>query len=219
MYIIIVGGGKVGFHLARTLLERGHEVLVLERDGRKVEGIREELGSVAMRGDGCEAKTLTEAGAGRADILIAVTGDDGDNLVACQVAKRKFHVARTICLLNNPSNAEIFRILGVDATVSSTLLVLEQIEQLVAAHPLTYLLQLKAQGLHVMEVKIPARAKVVGRRLKDIQLPPESAISLILNRERGAQVPTPETVLAPEDEVIAITRVEREAELRAALVG
>ncbi len=219
MYIIIVGGGKVGFYLARTLLERGHEVLVLERDGRKVEGIREELGSVAMRGDGCEAKTLTEAGTGRADLLIAVTGDDEDNLVACQVAKRKFHVARTICLLNNPSNAEIFRILGIDATVSSTVLLLEQIEQQVAAHPFTYLLQLKAQGLHVLEVKIPARAKVVGRRLKDIQLPPESAISLILNRERGAQVPTPETVLAPEDEVIAITRVEREAELRAALVG
>lgn len=219
MYVIIVGGGKIGFYLARTLIERGHEVLVIERESRKVEMIRDELGSVAMRGDGCEAKTLTEAGTGRADMLIAVTGDDDDNLVACQVAKRKFHVARSIAILNNPSNEEIFRILGIDATVSSTSQILEQIEQLAASHPLTYLLQLKGQGLHVIEIRIPARSKAVGRRLKEIRLPPESAISLILNRERGAQVPTPDTVLAPEDDVIAITRVEREPELRDALAG
>lgn len=219
MYVIIVGGGKVGFYLARTLLERGNEVLVVERDSRKVEMLREELGSVAMRGDGCEAKTLAEAGTNRADMLIAVTGDDEDNLVACQVAKRKFHVGRAIALLNNPSNEEIFGTLGIDATVSSTNQILEQIGLLAASHPLSYLLQVKGQGLHVMEIKIPARAKVVGRRIKDIRLPPESAISLILNRERGAQVPTPETVLAPEDEIVAITRAEREEELRAALVS
>ena len=129
MYAIIVGGGKVGFYLARHMLEDGHEVLVIEREAAKCSQIAEELGDIVLRGDGCEAITLASAGMGRADLCVAVTGDDEDNLVACQVAKAKFEVPRTIARINNPKNELIFRQLGIDTTVSATSVILAQIEQ------------------------------------------------------------------------------------------
>src|SRR5262245_1133608 len=128
MYAIIIGGGKVGFYLAKHMLEDGHEVLVIERDAAKCAGIAEELGDIVLKGDGCEAVTLASAGMGRADLCVAVTGDDEDNLVACQVAKTKFEVPRTIARINNPKNELIFRQLGIDTTVSATSVILAQIE-------------------------------------------------------------------------------------------
>src|SRR5512143_2560301 len=110
MYIVVAGGGKVGFYLAKALVNEGHEVLVIERDRRKCEVIAEDLGSVVMRGDAAEAATLGEAGVNRADVVVAVTGDDEDNLVICQMAKRKFQVPRTIARINNPKNERIFKL-------------------------------------------------------------------------------------------------------------
>ena len=101
MYVIVAGGGKVGFYLAKTLLQEGHEVLLIEKDRRKVERTAEELGSMVLRGDACEASTLAEAGTERADVVVAVTGDDEDNLVICQMAKRKFKAGRAIARINN----------------------------------------------------------------------------------------------------------------------
>src|SRR5688572_23525964 len=109
MYIIVAGGGKVGFYLSKTLIAEGHEVLCIEQDARRAARIGEELGSIVMRGDACEAQTLADAGTERADMFIAVTGDDEDNLVACQVAKAKFNVPRTIARINNPKNEHIFK--------------------------------------------------------------------------------------------------------------
>src|SRR5450756_1174488 len=120
MYIVVAGGGKVGFYLAKGLVNEGHELAIIERDRRKCEQIQEDLGSVVVRGDAAEAATLAEAGASRADVVVAVTGDDEDNLVICQMAKRKFQVQRTIARINNPKNERIFKLLGIDATVSST---------------------------------------------------------------------------------------------------
>ena len=120
MYIIIVGGAEIGYRLANALLDEGHEVLVLEKRAEEAEFICSQLGSVCVRGDGCEAATLAEVGTGRADMLIAVTGDDEDNLVACQVAKHKFNVPRTIARIKNPKNKVIFKKLGIDVTVCST---------------------------------------------------------------------------------------------------
>ena len=102
MYIIIAGGGEVGYYLARVLLEEGHEILVIESDAKKCDLISEDMGDVVLRGDSCEARTLEEVGAARADMLIAVTGDDDDNLVTCQVAKHKFNVPHTVARIKNP---------------------------------------------------------------------------------------------------------------------
>src|SRR3972149_6109368 len=125
MYIIVVGGGRVGYYLTKALLGEGHEVLLVEKDAAICETITDELGSVCLRGDGCEATTLAEVGTDRADMLIAVTGDDEDNLVACQVAKHKFNVPRTIARIGNPQNEMLFKKLGIDVTVSSTKIILE----------------------------------------------------------------------------------------------
>ncbi len=219
MYIIIIGGGKVGYHLAKALLDEGHEILAIEKDADKVELICSELGSVCVRGDGCETTTLDEAGTSRADMLIAVTGDDEDNLVACQVAKHKFNVPRTIARISNPKNEAIFKKLGIDATVSSTNVILEYIEQEVPTHPLTHLLEIRDEGLEIVEVKIPPESAAVGKAIKELPLPPESVLSLLIRKQEKPRIPTGNTVLRAEDQIIAVTPPESEQALRAALRG
>ncbi len=154
MYIIVVGGGKVGYHLAKALLAEGHEVLVIERDRSRIDYICSELGSICLLGDGCEAAIQAEAGTARADMLIAVTGDDEDNLVACQVAKHKFKVPRTIARSSNPKNETLFGMLGIDVTVSSTNVIMENIQQEVPTHILTHLLSFRDKGTEIVEIKV-----------------------------------------------------------------
>ena len=219
MYIIIVGGGEVGHHLARILLSDGHEVLILEQDAARCERLCEELGEIVYRGDGCEAATLDAVGTGRADMLVAVTDGDEDNLVACQVAKHRFNVPRTIARITNPENETIFGMLGIDATVSSTNLILAHIEQELPSHPLIPLLKLKSGTLEVVEVKIPPGSKVVGKKIGSFRLPKGSAVLLVIGKDKGPQIPTVETVLEAEDEVVAITSAENEEKMRAMLSG
>jgi trk system potassium uptake protein TrkA len=219
MYIIIIGGGKVGFYLAKALLNEGHEVLVVEKDAPRTDYIQNELGSICVRGDGSEVITLTDVGTGRANMFIAVTGEDDDNLVACQIAKHKFNVPRTIARISNPKNETIFKKLGIDVTISSTNLILEYIEQEVPTHPLTHLLAIRESGLEVVEVKIPPKSPTIGKKVKELQLPPGSILSLIIRPQEKPQVPTAETVLKAEDQIVAVTPPEAEEALRKVLRG
>ena len=219
MYIIIVGGGRVGYYLARALLDEGHEVLIIEKNATFCETINEEMGSVCIRGDGCEAATLEEVGTGRASMLVAVTGDDEDNLVACQVAKYKFNVPRTIARIRNPQNEAIFQKLGVDVTVSATTIILEAIEKEVPTHPLTHLLTLSDKGLEIVEVRIPPESKSIGKLVKEISLPEGSKLALIIPKDRKPRWAAPGTVLREGDQIIALTTPELEQALRTALTG
>lgn len=217
MYVVVAGGGKVGFYLAKTLINEGHEVLVIERDRKKSEAINEELGSVVLRGDACEASILSEAGANRADVVVAVTGDDEDNLVICQMAKKKFNVPRTIARINNPKNEQIFRLLGIDATVSSTDLIMQHIEQELPAQALVHLRVLRDANLELVEAEVSAQSSVAGRKLLDIRLPADTIVLVIIHDGHTA-VATPETVLHPGDHLIALTRTDQEGELRSLLL-
>lgn len=217
MYIIIVGGGRVGYYLAKQLVEDGHEVLVIEKDAAKCQQITDELGDIALRGDGCEGTTLEAAGTGRADLFIAVTGDDEDNLVACQVAKNKFDVRRTVARINNPKNEVIFKKLGIDTTVSSTALILANIEQELPSHPLIPLLTIKGSGLEIVEVKVPPSSAIVGKRLGEVLLPQQCLITLIIDEEGVPRVPTSDTTIRAGDEVVAVTRSESKDALRLVL--
>jgi len=221
MYIIVVGAGKVGYYLAKELLEapEGHEVLIIEQDVAKVERVTQELGDIALLGDGAEAATMEKAGFGRADMVIAVTGDDEDNLVVCQVAKAKFSVPRTVARLNNPKNESIFKRLGIDTTVSATAAILAQIEQELPTHPLIHLLQLRGSGLEIVELKVPKNASIVGRRVGELLLPQQSLITLIIDSEGTPRVPGSDTVIRAEDQIVAVTRRESEDALRAALTN
>jgi len=219
MYIIVVGAGRVGYYLTKALLEEGHEVLMVEKNATICENIVDELGSVCIRGDGCEAATLTEVGTGRADMLVAVTGDDEDNLVACQVAKHKFHVPRTIARVRNPRNEILFKKLGIDVTVSSTNIILENIEEEVPTHPLTHLLTIRDKGLEIVEVKIPDDSTTIGKPVKELPLPPNSTLILIIGKKHKPIAPKPSTTLRAGDQVIAVTTPESEEALRTALRG
>jgi trk system potassium uptake protein TrkA len=218
VYYIIVGGGKIGYYLAKELLEDQHEVLIIEQDAEKCAQIADDLGEVVMLGDGCEAATLERAGMARADMVIALTGDDEDNLVACQVAKHKFDVPHTVARINNPKNESIFKKLGIDATISSTSVILAHIEQELPSHPLIPLMALKG-GLEIVEVKIPPEAQVVGRPIKGILLPQQSLITLIVGSDGQARLPTGDTIIQAGDEVVAVTMLENEEGLRSALTG
>lgn len=219
MYIIVIGGGRVGYYLTKALLNESHEVLIIEQSATVSKAIADELGSICLRGDGCEAATLDGAGTARADMFIAVTGDDEDNLVACQLAKHKFNVPRTIARVRNPGHEAIFRKLGIDVTVSSTNIILEYIEHEVPSHPLMHLLPIREQGLEIVEIKIPAGSASVGKTIKELSLPADSILSLIIRKKRKPIVPTTTTILKAGDQVVAVTSPETEEALRNALIG
>ena len=219
MYIMVIGGGRVGYYLTRALLDEGHEVLVVERNAAYCETINDELGSLCFHGDGCEAATLAELGTERAGMFIAVTGDDEDNLVACQVAKHKFNVPRTIARIRNPQNEILFKKLGIDVTISSTNIILESIEAEVPTHPLTHLFTIRDKGLEIVEVKVPPDSATVGKPVKKLALPSGSVLSLIIRKERKPIVPTVNTIIQAGDQIIAVTAPESEVALRAALRG
>jgi trk system potassium uptake protein TrkA len=218
MYVIVIGGGKVGYYLAWTLVEKDHEVLVIERDAVAVERISERLGAIAMHGDGAEASVLAAAGASRADVVVASTGDDEDNLIVCQVAKRKFKVDRVIARVNNPKNELIFKRLGIDTTVSQTNVLLHLIEQRIGVDGLTHLLTLRHDEIEIVEARVSEDSPVAGKTLAEITLPAECVFSAITRGEHVI-LPTGQTRLEVGDEVIAVTRTQSEPQLRRLLVG
>lgn len=213
MYIIIGGGGDVGYYLTRNLLNHGHEVLLLEKQGARYQTLSDELGQAVLKGDACEARTMEEAGARRADVVIAVTGEDEDNLVICQMAKKRFNVARTIARLNNPKHEELFQKLGIDVTISPTKSILSLIESELPGPRFVPLMTLKRAGLDIVEMNIPPLSPVVGKKLTQINLPRRCNLVLII---RGTEpiFPTGETELMANDDVYALVTREAEEELR-----
>ena len=218
MYILVVGGGKVGYYLTKTLVNEGYEVLLIEKSAKKVATYHERFGAVVLQGDGAESSTLREAGAGRADVIVAVTGDDEDNLVICQTAKKMFNVKRTIARVNNPKNEEIFKKLGIDVTISSTNLILSIIEQEIPERGMVHLMTLKHAQLALVEATVEHGAAVVGKSLTDVEFPENVVLSAVL-RNGTLLIPRGDTVLQPRDEVIALSSKESEEPLRRMLVG
>jgi len=218
MYIIIVGGGKVGYYLAKTLLQDEHEILIIEKDKRKGDMISTDLGAIILRGDGTDSSVMEEAGMARVDLAIAVTGDDEDNLMICQMAKKKFDVKRTIARINNPKNEHIFKLLGIDNTVSVTDLILAQIEREIPAQSLVHLLTLREAGVSFVEAKVPVNSPVVGKPLRSLGVPDDCVIPLIIRGGKGI-VPHGETRLIAGDEVVAVTTIDKEDVLEKVFSG
>jgi trk system potassium uptake protein len=216
MYIIIGGGGDVGYYLTKSLLNQGHEVLLLEKGNTRYQALSEELGQSVVRGDACEARTMEEVGVNRADVVIAVTGEDEDNLVICQMAKKRFSVARTIARLNNPKNELIFQKLGIDVTVSPTRSILSLIEAELPGSTFVTLMTLKRAGLEILEIRVPPDSPIVGKTLSTINLPRNSNIALII-RNNEYIFPNAETQILANDEVYALVNRDGEEALHTAL--
>ena len=220
MYVMIVGCSQVGYHLAKTLLTTGYEVMVIDKNQARCETICEELSmeSVAMPGDGSDERMLKQAGAARADVLVALTDRDETNLVVCQMAKHLFRVPRTMALVKDPKNDAIFRILGIDVVVNGTELALTNIEDEVLGRSLSHLMRFRIPDMELVSVSIPTDAGVVGKRLEEVGLPPNSFVSLVIKRNQ-AKLPSDDLVLEEEDEVVAVTSTEETAMLYEVLTG
>ena len=218
MFVLVVGGGKVGYYLTRELIENGHEVVLMEKDRSRAEEITDQIGSVVVAHDGCEGKYLAEAGANRADIVAAVTGDDEDNLVICQMAKHHFDVARTIARVNNPKNEGLFRHLGVDEIISPTRMILGSIEQDIPVHELLHLAGLGEGELEIIEAHLQAGSPAVGRAPRDLDIPEGCSLFAVI-RDGVATPLRPETILREGDKVIAIGKEECEQMLHGQLIG
>ena len=204
----------VGFYLAKELMQEGHEVLVVEKDAKTAEALAEGLGDVIVHADGCEIRSMNEAGMGRANVVVAVTGDDEDNLVICQMAKRKFGVPRTIARVNDPKNEELFRELGIDQTVSSTRIIFHLIEQQIETGQVIPLAALKKGEIEVVEADITVGSPVAGRRIGQLDLPQNTLIISVV-RDEHAIIPHADTRLRVGDSVIVMVKAEREKELQA----
>lgn len=216
MFIVVAGAGKVGYHLAKALIA-DHEVLIIEVDSARVDFVSEELGAeVIMQGDACDAATMERAGMERADLVVAVIGEDRDNLTFCQIAKARFAVPRAVARINNPQNESLFRRLGIDSTVSATNLILGHIEQELPWRGMIPLMTL--QGIELVEVRVPRDANIVGKQVKQLLLPQGSLLSLVIS-EGVPRVPSPDTVIHPDDILVAVTNIENEESLRHALIS
>ena len=218
MYVVVVGGGQVGYYLTRELLTAGHEVVVIEKEPARARQIADELGSIVVANDGCEGRYQAEAGMARADVMAAVTGDDEDNLVACQVAKMRFNVPRAIARVNNPKNEPLFRQLAIDDTVSPTRSILGVIEHEIPIHDLLHLAELEGGEVQIVEAQLDAASPVIGRDLGDLELPSGSTIAVVVRNEHPTP-PRPELRFRAGDKILAVTSSDEEAELRRLLIG
>jgi len=218
MYIVIVGAGRIGFNLAQKLIQDKHTVTVIEKDKSRCEGISQNLDAMVINGDGCEPRYLEDAEVGRADVVAAVTADDEDNLITCQLAKEVFGVARTVARVNNPRNEHIFTELGVDVPVNATAIIAKIIEEEASFEDFINLMTFKRGKLALVRVDITTDSPIIEKCVRDVTLP-ENSVLVAIVRGESIIVPKGETVLKKGDDIIALTTIENEQQLLDALVG
>jgi len=220
VFIVINGGGKVASYLAGTLLGNGHNVALIEKRLEIVNKLLTELpeGALVIHGDGCDAQYQDDAGVGRADVFVASTGDDDDNLVACQLAKVAFGIPRAVARVNNPKNEHIFNALGIEA-ISSTTIISRMIEEEATVGDLRTLISLRKGNMAIVEIELPTdRCVVCNKEVSELPLPVDCVLVALV---RGEEVITVhgDTELLPGDVVIAFTATEHEKALKKALTG
>jgi trk system potassium uptake protein TrkA len=212
-YIIIIGAGKVGWNLARELLDKGNEITLIENERNRYLTVEQELEHNVQYGDASELWVLERAGISRADMVIAVTGDDEDNMLICQVAREKYLVEQIIARVNNPRNREHFELLNIKPYVSATDLILRLIEHEVPEYGLVHLLDLPEERLEIIEMELAENSRVAGQTVGELNMPDGSLLISILRNGEGF-VPGPETVLEAGDEVLAVLDPGLEEELK-----
>jgi trk system potassium uptake protein TrkA len=218
MFIIIVGAGKVGYFLTKRLVSGNHTVSVIEKDRDICEQIAKELEILVVNGDGCEPDILEEAGAKRADVIAAATGDDEDNLIICQLAKELFGAKRTVGRVNNPDNEKVFSELGIDVPVDATMIIAKIIEEEVSFSDFVNLMSFKRGKLAIVRVDLAADSPIINKELREIKLPEDSVLVSVLRGEEVI-VPKGNTVFHAGDDIIALTLVGNEPQLINMLLG
>lgn len=219
MYVILVGGGNVGAQLAKRLLARGHEVLLMEKDPRQAQKLGNLIGEEhVMHGDGCDLISQKSAGFGRADVVVAVTGEDEDNLIACQLAKEKWSVKRVVARVNDPTHEPVFREIGIDDTVSATGIIFSLIDQQISSDEIIPIGHLHKGHVEVVESVLSDRSPLAGVALRDVELPQGSFVVYVSRGGQGMTVDG-DTVFAGGDMVVALVPTARAEELRSVLAS
>lgn len=217
MNIIIVGGGNVGYYLAKRLGERNYVVLI-EKNPEIGKSLANNTDVLVIQGDGCDPDVMRQAGIKKADVVAAVTGSDEDNLIICQLAKDIFKVKRTVARVNDPKNEKIFNQLGVDVAIDSTAIIAKVIEDEIRWEDFINLLTFKKGKLSILRIDLPEDSPVLNKQIKDIELPPDSVLVAVM-RDGEILIPKGNLVLKKKDEVIAITKIENESLLFKSLIG
>ncbi len=218
MYIVIAGGGKVGANLAKSVIDLGHEVTLVEQRRERFELLEEEFEHNVQLGDATELFVLERAGLARPpDLVVAVTGDDEDNMIICQIARERYGVESVIARVNDPRNQEHFDLLGISPTVSATSIIMAMIEHEVPEHGLIHLLELRKENLEIVEVQLEADSPCIGKEVSRIELPSGSRLITVM-REGKAQMGDGETQLQAGDQVLAVLEPGKEEELRGVLL-
>jgi trk system potassium uptake protein TrkA len=218
MYVLIAGGGKAGANVMRTLLRNGHEATIIEQDRNRFERLESEFEHQAMHGDATELFVLEKAGVKRPpDLVLALTGDDEDNMVICQLAREKYAVDKVIARVNDPRNQPHFDLLGITQTVCATSSILALVEHEVPEHELIHLLELRKENLEIVEVQIDEGSPSAGKRIEALSLPEGSRLISVM-RGGEAEIAVGSTQLLPGDQVLAILQPGKEDELRRVLL-
>ena len=219
MYTIVAGGGKVGSNVTRTLLDLGHEITLIEQRPDRFARLEEEFGPTVVRGDATEIAVLERAGIARPpELVLAVTGDDEDNLVISQIAKEAYGVRKAIARVNDPRNQQHFDLLGITQTLCATTSILGLVEHEVPEHGLVQLLDLQKEGLLVVEVQVEGGSPAAGKKAGGITLPAGSRLISVFRQGRTELV-EPSTVLRPGDQILAVVPTPSALDLRRALLG
>lgn len=221
MYIVVNGGGKVASYLAKTLLESGHEVALIEKRTEVVEKLAQELSERALivQGDGCDVYYQDDAGVSHADVFVSATGDDDDNLVACQLARVAFGVPRAVSRVNNPKNEHIFNKLGIEA-ISSTTIIARMIEEEATVGDIRTLTTLRKGNMAIVEIELPEdRCVVCNQPVSTLALPPSCVLVAVVRADDEIETVHGDTLLGPGDTVVAFTDVSSERALKRVLTG
>lgn len=220
MYIVICGGGKIAEYLASQMLEKGHSVAVIEKRQETAIHLAEVLRGrqTVILGDGCDSSFQNDAGVAKADVFVATTGKDDDNLVSCEIAKTVFRVPRTIARVNNPKNLRIFRVVGIEP-VSSTTVISHIIEEEAFAGDMAMVSNLRKNNLEILEYTLPEQSSIMigqGRQVMDIALP-EGSLIMARSKGDGFATVSPDTMLFPGETVIILARIGDDDLVRKAL--
>jgi trk system potassium uptake protein len=218
MYFVVAGGGEVGYHLSKALLEAGHEVMIIERDRRRALWIEEQLGSVVINAPADEGRFQIQAGCQRADAVLAVTGDDEDNLIISQLAKPKCGANRVIARVNNPKNEIVFKAMGIDETLSSTRVLMGVIEQELPTGGFMPLMPLTRSDLEIVEAEIAVGSPAADKEVEAVGLPKSAHIGAIVRKGQILRAHR-DTKLEVGDRIIVFAPTDAEQEVKKALFG
>jgi len=218
VYALVAGGGKAGSNVARSLTGMGHEVTLIEQRPYRFAQLESEFEHQVQQGDATELFVLERAGIGRPpDLVVALTGDDEDNLIICQIAKERYGVPKTIARVNDPRNQAHFDLLGISPTICATTSIMALIEHEVPEHQLVHLLELRKENLEIVEVQIGKDSPSAGKKVERLSLPEGSRLISVM-RNGKAEIAVGATELQPGDQVLAILEPGKEDELRRVLL-